>query len=458
MLNPKTYKPIRTITRKGKFLVGILRLLFKARRVLGGNCWEHPLKDHHEDPRKMTRSQQVFLGYKYFYRAIIKGDKGSGIEQHFQMQAVRFNPPKSKSNTKKITLSAGGDLMPYYCITPNQCQQIWDDSGDFFFNADLVVGNLETPINPNKTASFVPEVMLSNMYFNASQEMFDVFSGLGKYKGFDLLSTANNHSLDQGEEGIIKTIEFLEHNGLAHVGTARNEVEREAFPIKEINGIKIAFLSYTFSLNALVCPEDKTYLVNHLNLNEAHPDILLMLHQTKVARERGAEFIVAFLHMGCAYQPYPSAQIVANMHSICKQTGIDLVLGGHPHNAQPIEFVDIIDPISGKEKQCTIVYSQGDFIAYDIFKWCRLPLLLKFEISKINNQVVITDLKAKLYYNYAKIKNGRVDSLQLLDFQKLSKSTEILKGDKNAIMEFEELKIFAESFILNGNLERFLIN
>jgi acetyltransferase-like isoleucine patch superfamily enzyme len=133
--------------------------------------------------------------------------------------------------------------------------------------------------------------MLSNMYFNANEDMFNVFSGFGKYKGFDVLSTANNHSLDQGEEGLIETLQFLDAQNIARVGTARSIEERNQFPILEKNGIKVAFLSYTFSLNALVCPPDKSYLANHLNLNEANPDISLIVAQAKLARQKGAEFI-----------------------------------------------------------------------------------------------------------------------------------------------------------------------
>lgn len=450
-------KPVRPITKGGRFLVGLVRFLFHIRKLLGGKDWEHPLEGHHEDPRKMTRRQQLYFGYKYYFRAILKGDKGAELEQHFQNQGVKFESKETSNSTQKFTLSSGGDLMPYFCITSEQCKDLWKDSGAFFFDADLVVGNLETPLNPNKPASFVPEVMLSNMYFNANEEMFDVFSGFGKFKGYDVLSTANNHSLDQGEEGVLKTIEFLDQKGIAHVGTARSEQERDAFPIIEKNGIQLAFLSYTFSLNALVCPEGKEYLANHLNLNEPNPDISLIIRQTKLARERGAAFIVAFLHMGCAYQPYPSKQIVDNIHEICHQTGIDLILGGHPHNAQPIEFLDIKDPISGRNKQCTVVYSQGDFIAYDIHKWCRLPLLFRFEISKVNEEVLLSAIQAKLFYNYAQIKNGQVEKLQLLDFQKLVNHQTDLKNDREAQKEFEELKAFAENYLLKGNLDKFLV-
>lgn len=347
--------------------------------------------------------------------------------------------------------------MPYFCITPTQCANIWDECGDFFFDSDLVVGNLETPLNPKKPAAFVPEVMLSNMYFNANEEMFSVFSGFGRYKNFDVLSTANNHSLDQGEEGVAETIAFLKQKGIQHVGTALSVAARDAFPLLEKNGIKIAFLSYTFSLNALVCPPGKEYLANHLQLNEENPDLSLIVKQTQLARQKGAEFIVAFLHMGCAYQPYPSQTIVENMHQICRQTGIDLILGGHPHNAQPIEFLNITDPFSGRQKQTTIVYSQGDFIAYDIHKWCRLPLLLKFELSKINQDVVITALQAKLLYNYAKIQNGKVKQLSLLDYKKLQQDKSVLKTDVAAQKEFEELTYFAENYLLKGNLGQFLV-
>lgn len=289
-----SYNPVRPLTLKGKFLVGLLRWLFKLRKILGGKDWIHPLKGHHEDPRKMNFRQQLYFGYKYYYRGIFKGDQGAELEQYFQSQGAKFENKDTSNSSQKLTLSAGGDLMPYLCINSEQCKNLWKESGDFFFDADIVVANLETPLNPKKPASLVPEVMLSNMYFNANLDMFDVFSGLGNYKGFDVLATANNHSLDQGEDGVVQTIEFLDQKGIQHVGTARSENERDAFPIVEKNGIKIAFLSYTFSLNALVCPEGKAYLANHLNLNEANPDLSLIVQQAQLARQKGADKTTLF--------------------------------------------------------------------------------------------------------------------------------------------------------------------
>ena len=92
MIDPKHYNPVRPISLKGKFLVGLVRLLFRIRKIFGGQDWEQPLDGHHEDPRKMTRKQQLYFGYKYYYRAILKGDKGQELEQHFKSQGAKNRP------------------------------------------------------------------------------------------------------------------------------------------------------------------------------------------------------------------------------------------------------------------------------------------------------------------------------------------------------------------------------
>ena len=138
--------------------------------------------------------------------------------------------------------------MPYECINKKQCAHLWDEAGDWFFDADIVTANLETPIVENKPASLVPEVMLKDMNFNGNKEQFDVFSGNGKFKGYDILATANNHSLDMGEEGVHETLNFLNREGVESVGTSSNKVEK-SYKIIEKNGIKVGFLSFTYSMN-----------------------------------------------------------------------------------------------------------------------------------------------------------------------------------------------------------------
>lgn len=446
---------MRPITRKGKFLVGLIRMLFKIRVFFGGTDWQTVWSTHHEDPLYMRAKELLYFAHKYYFRIIQKSGEAYQAETYFHSLTPEFNSSAGLSHTQQITISAAGDLMPYYCINKQTCESLWDECGDFFFDADIVTANLETPLDIKKPVSFVPEVMLSNMYFNANNEMFEVFSGNGRYKGFDVLSIANNHSLDQGEEGLISTMRFLEERKIAYCGASPTPSKSNDFPIIEKNGIKIAFLAATFSLNAETLPQGKAYLVNHIQLNQPKPDISILINQAKLARERGADFIVAHLHMGCAYQPYPSQHTIENIHSICRNTGIDIVLGGHPHNAQPMELLSVTDPFSGLKKKSFIIYSMGDFIAYDIFKWCHLPVMLKFTITKNQQQTEISGLQLKLAYMEATTKNANVEMLKLRDYASLSVPQNGLNADSEK--EFKELQQFANQYLLPGNYENFLI-
>jgi poly-gamma-glutamate synthesis protein (capsule biosynthesis protein) len=420
-----------------------------------GKDWDDAMPGHHEDPLHMRFGEVLHLAHKYYFRVITHKVAGDGMSRHFNENQTENSLSQHPGAGESITLSAGGDLMPYKCMDKETCATLWDECGDFFFGADIVTANLETPFDLQSSPSAVPEVMLKNMYFNGSAEMFDVFSGMGRYKGYDVLSAANNHSLDQGEAGLIRTLNFLEQKGIHYSGAAASKKALNDFPVVEKKGIRVAFLAATFSLNALNTPPGKEWIVNHLPLNSKDPDISLLVQQAEIARRKGADLIAAHLHMGLAYQPYPVEDTVNTMHHICRQTGIDIILGGHPHNAQPFELYSYTDPFTNTPKQSVIVYSLGDFIAYDIFKWCHLPLMLKFTISKGKSGTYITGMQAKLAYMQAGIRKGKVISLKLRDYKSLVADRSDL--DEDSLKEFKELEEFAGQFLLPGNVGRFLV-
>lgn len=447
--------PVRPWSRKGKILVWSVRKLYTLRGLLGGRNWHDVWPEHHEDPLTMKPLERIYLGYKYYYRAL--GEQtDSRVAAYFREKNDSAFLPNDFRPDTEITLSAGGDLMPYESVSRQVCANLWDEAGDFFFDADIVTANLETPLDTSKPPSVVPEVMLNDMYFNGSEEIFEVFSGLGKHKGYDVLSVANNHSLDMGEAGLRRTMDWLDAKGIAWCGAARGAESLHDFPILEKKGIRVAFLGATFSLNAETRPPGKEWLVNHLPLNLPDPDLALLVEQSRLARERGADLIVAHLHMGCAYQPYPSPEIVKNMHAIARQTGIDLLLGNHPHNPQPFEFLDIEDPFSGRSKRSFIAYSLGDFVAYDIFKWCHLPLLLKFKIGKNNNGTCITGLEAKIFYTDADIQNGEIRSLRFRDVAPLLEGKGLENLNASSREEWAELQDFLQKNLLPGNVGAFM--
>jgi hypothetical protein len=450
------YNPVNTLSPKGKRLVQMVRGLYHLRKFSGAKQWEHVWPEHHEDPRYMKFREQLYFGYKYYYKAITNADKDSGLENFFRNDAVKPIDVSSFHPEKKITVSAGGDLMPYEWLNEKTCRDLWKKTGSFFFDADIVTANLETPIDVNKKPGFVPEVMLKNMYFNGNEELFDIFSGFGEYGKYDVLSFANNHSWDQGEQGLKNTLDFLKKKEIAYTGAALSKEERHHFPVIDKNGIKTAFLSYTFSLNVNTLPAGKEYHCNHIQLNQENPDLSLIIEQTRIARERGADIIIASLHMGCAYQPYPSGRIVQNIRKICSETGIDVVLGGHPHNVQPFEFYECKDPFTGKIKNTFIAYSLGDFVAYDIFKWCRLPLMLKMEFGKSGNEARLINIQARLCHMQGAIENKKLKSLQFVPYTELRNDLSALENNLYAKNEFTELNHFAERFLLPGNMEHFL--
>lgn len=376
----KSFPQVLPYSLRGKIWLIVLKIFFGFFRILKGKKWQMPLANFEENPPFCTREDIFFLGYKYYFQTPVYFP--NSIIEHFTKQKIRFSLPKNFVPQNTITLSVGGDLMPYAWIQKDYTQHLWNEVGKFFFNGDIVFANLETPIHLQKSVSLVPEVMITDMLFNANMEMFEIFSGKPHFKGYDILSTANNHSLDMGEEGICKTIEFLESQKVSFTGTARNWQERDNFPILERKGIKIAFIAYTYSLNREVLPKGKEYLVNYERLN--FPDCSLERLQKDVenAYKRGSDLVILSLHTGNAYQMYPSEHTIQIFHRIFSECGVDIILGSHPHNPQPMEKYDFICPFTQKKKEGFAIYSLADFVAYDIFVWDRLIPLLKLHITK----------------------------------------------------------------------------
>ena len=89
---------------------------------------------------------------------------------------------------------------------------------DFYFKADLVTANLESPFAQTADASYVPSVIMDTPIINSRRDIFDRITDDGK--GINFFSTANNHALDAGVDGLVSTLDFLDAKGYPHVGTA----------------------------------------------------------------------------------------------------------------------------------------------------------------------------------------------------------------------------------------------
>ena len=206
--------------------------------------------------------------------------------------------------------------------------------------ADYAVVNLETPVGPPPHSGYP--------CFNAPEAFVDALKGAG----FDLMLTANNHTLDRGHRGLRSTVGVLDSRGLAHTGTYACDSARAASVplLTEINGFKVSFLNYTYGTNG-ISPRDGV-VVDYIDRERMKADV-------EAARAAGAEIVAMCIHWGDEYKLLPnnSQRLLADF---VEALGVDMLIGGHPHVIQPMEFrPNRYYP----EKQFVLVYSLGNFIS-----------------------------------------------------------------------------------------------
>ncbi|HAE61194.1 MAG TPA: capsular biosynthesis protein [Eubacteriaceae bacterium] len=208
----------------------------------------------------------------------------------------------------------------------------------FFEAADIAMGNFETV-----TAGGTPQ---GYPVFNAPDEVLDSI----KSSGFDVLTTANNHSLDKGKTGVLRTLEEIEKRDLISTGTF-SEPEDE-ITVLETKGIRVGLIAYTYGLNgmeSLLTPAELGYMINIIDEEKIKQDI-------QKAKDQDCDMIFVSIHWGNEYQLSPTNQQEQLANKIFNW-GADVVLGSHPHVIQRSEIINI----GGEDK--FVIYSQGNFLS-----------------------------------------------------------------------------------------------
>lgn len=367
--------------------------LFFVVRLFVGKQWNRPLKDFEENPATYTRKELLYFGYKYYAYPHWSAET-EAWEAFFRKQPLMLKPTVPSS--EQCVLSIGGDLMPYKVLMDADSSALWNQAQSFF-DADLVFANLETPMDTSKPASWVPEVMLNNMYFNGNEALWQLFTNQGKGR-YDVLSVANNHMLDQGYEGLEATLQFLEQKQVMAVGARKEPLFQPAKHILERQGFTFGFTAWTYSLNTCLPDPDKVPCTNLLPLNVPNADFTPLYAEAAALRAAGTEILVVSLHGGNAYQAFPQQHVIKNYRKIMEETGAELIIGTHPHNAQPWEFHAYPDPAGSGIKTGLIIYSPGDFVAYDIFKWCHLPNTYKIGFTRSEKGIKISSFEPFFWY------------------------------------------------------------
>ncbi len=154
--------------------------------------------------------------------------------------------------------------------------------------------------------------------------------------------------MDTREQGVISTLDALDELGISHTGTYRSKEEQEKVLVKEVNGIRIAFISFTYGTNGISIPKGKEYLVNLIDDN-------LILRQIELAKEQDVDIICASMHWGIEYSQKQNSE-QERLANLLFQNGVDIIIGNHAHVVEPMEKRRItLD--DGTEKDVFVVYA-----------------------------------------------------------------------------------------------------
>ena len=241
--------------------------------------------------------------------------------------------------------------------------------------------------------------------FNSPEELAYGLADMG----IDVLSTAGNHCLDKGFSGLSNTLNVLDSAKISHTGTARTKEERDTILFKDINGVKVAFISYTYGTNGIPIPDGKDFCVNLIDRDLIKKDI-------ESAKSQNADVIIACMHWGIEYQTTQNAE-QEELANFLFQNGVDIILGNHPHVLQPMEKKTITLE-DGTVKDCFVIYAFGNFICDQNAENTRSSIILNIDITKnTDGKISIDNIDYVPTYMY-KNPNLSIRKMKVLDIEK----------------------------------------
>lgn len=263
-------------------------------------------------------------------------------------------------------------------------------------NYDLAFYNQETILGGSELG------LSSYPRFNSPYEVGDAFVDAG----FNLVSLANNHTLDRGETAILNSHQYWkQYPDVMTAGSFSSRDEMDQPNIGEVNGISYAFFAYTDWTNGLVVPAGKDYLLARYSNELAKQDIEKVRDQVDV--------VIVSMHFGDEYSFSVSSR-QRDIATYLASLGVDIVIGHHPHVVEPIEMID----------DTLVIYSLGNFISAQRGVEKLTGMMFSLDIIKTTeagvSKVSLENMKAGLVYTYSDTINGLRRNFKVYPYQNLT--------------------------------------
>ena len=324
---------------------------------------------------------------------LAEGLKGIPLENSSATTVSQSANYKEKNTVTEQETSArimaNGDLLYHdiIYISAKKSDGTYDFHENFEYvkpwlkQADLVIGDFEGTVNKDHYLAGYP-------LFNAPGEVMDAI----KDAGYQVLDLAHNHILDSQIEGVVSTADAIEKAGMTPIGVYTHEPRDKApIVIKEVNGIKVALLAYSYGFNGIeqsISQEDYDRYLSDLNEDKMKAEI--------ERAEKEADITIIMPQMGVEYQIEPTEEQKKLYHKMI-DWGADIIFGGHPHVVEPAETVEK----NGDKK--LIIYSMGNFISnqrietmqdVENAKWTERGVLMDVTIKKKSGKTTIETAQA----------------------------------------------------------------
>lgn len=304
----------------------------------------------------MNRNKRVFL---YLLAVLVVLSMGSSVvsgavyfmrpkEEPIKQNTQEKTELKEENKSSSFTFAGVGDNLIHQAIFSQY--EMGDIDYDFKEDYALMKPYIEAAdlsfIN-QETICAGEEFGLSHYpQFNGPTQILDAVADTG----FDWLAASSNHSLDKGSDALLAELNYLHENypDISVTGAYRNEEESNQYIVREVNGIKVGLLGYTYGLNGIPLPEDMPWLVELINEDQIQKDM--------EALSKISDVQIVSMHWGTEYHTEIEAEQQALAQKM-NEWGVEVIIGTHPHVIKPAEI------IQGEKQDTLCYYSLGNFLS-----------------------------------------------------------------------------------------------